>query len=328
MKRSYLWFLVQAAVSITLLTVLMRSLDLPALRDLFIRLPLWFYAASLAVVLAGQVVYAWRWRLLLAAAGVKAPFSLVLRQYFIGIFLNNFFPSTVGGDVAKVYLLGREHGYRPVTASVLLDRILGLGLLALCATVVLWSVSLPAPVLVAARFAVTAMAAASVAVLVVAAVGTGGLPNRIGWLGPGAVALAERVQRLRFDMAASLNRPALVGQALMVVGGYFIAVGAVYVGFVDIQRAAAPPLMLTTGIAMAISLLSNIPVSMNGLGLREQLHATLLFPLGIAPEIAVGLSLLLYGHLIVASLIGLFFWSRTGFSADAVQPAQSTRYRR
>src|SRR5687768_15863335 len=168
MRRSYLWFIIQAIVSVTLLTVLMRSLNLSALRELFVRLPLWFYGASLAVVLAGQVVYAWRWRLLLAAAGVSAPFSLVLRQYFIGIFLNNFFPSTVGGDVAKVYLLGRKHGYRPVTASVLLDRILGLGLLALCATVVLWSVSLPAAVLVAARLVVTAIAAASVVVLLIA----------------------------------------------------------------------------------------------------------------------------------------------------------------
>jgi uncharacterized protein (TIRG00374 family) len=320
-----LWFIIQAIVSVTLLMVLMRSLNLSALRELFVRLPLWFYGASLAVVLAGQVVYAWRWRLLLAAAGVSAPFSLVLRQYFIGIFLNNFFPSTVGGDVAKVYLLGRKHGYRPVTASVLLDRILGLGLLALCATVVLWSVSLPSAVLIAARLAVTAIAAASIVVLLIAAVGTGGLPNRLSWLGPGAVALAERIQRLRFDMAASLNQPALVAQAFAVVAGYFIAVGAVYVGFIDMQRAAAPPLALTTGIAMTIALLSNIPISLNGLGLREQLHATLLLPLGVAPEAAVALSLLLYGHLVVASLIGLVFWSRMGFIPDVAPPYQSTR---
>jgi hypothetical protein len=31
----------------------------------------------------------------------------------IGIFLSNFFPS-VGGDVAKVYYLGKHHGYRPM----------------------------------------------------------------------------------------------------------------------------------------------------------------------------------------------------------------------
>ena len=52
------------------------------------------------------------------------------------------------------------------------------------------------------------------------------------------------------------------------------------------------------------------PLRVNGLGLREQLHASLFLPLGIAPEAAVSISLLLYAHLVVASLIGLIFWLR------------------
>src|SRR5262245_37626610 len=93
------WVLAQAIVTIVLLVILSRSLDLTALRALFARLPIAFYVASAAVILAGQVAYAWRWRLLLDAAGVRVPFRLVVRQYFIGIFVNNFLPSTVGGDV-------------------------------------------------------------------------------------------------------------------------------------------------------------------------------------------------------------------------------------
>lgn len=313
MNRRYLWLTVQALVSVTLLTVLLRSLSLDAFRALFARIPVWFYLASLLVVLAGQIVYAWRWRLLLVAAGVEAPFAVVVRQYFIGIFLNNFLPSTVGGDVAKVYLLGRDYGYRTVTASVLLDRVLGLGLLAACATVTLWSLSLAAPVLIAARFAVTGITAVSIVALTIAAVGTGGLPGRVAWLGPRAVALAARLQRLRVDMAVSLASPALIAKAAMVVAGYFLAVGVVYVTFIEIELGNAPSFAMTTGVVMAVTLLSNIPISLNGLGLREQLHASLLVPLGMPPEMAVAISLLLYAHLVVASLIGLVFWLRVRF---------------
>ena len=128
------WMLVQAVLSMGLLVFLLRSLDLAAFRTLFARLPLWFYLLSLLVVLGGQVVYAWRWRLLLAEAGVRVPLLLTVRQYFIGTFLNNFLPSTVGGDVGKVYFLGRDHGYRVVMASVVLDRMLGLAMLAMWAT--------------------------------------------------------------------------------------------------------------------------------------------------------------------------------------------------
>ena len=110
-NRRYAWIAAQAVVTIVLLAALLRGLNLDAFRTSFVRLPVWFYLFSLAVVLAGQVAYAWRWKLLLVGAGVRAPFTLIIRQYFIGIFLNKFFPSTVGGDVGKVYLLGRDHGY-------------------------------------------------------------------------------------------------------------------------------------------------------------------------------------------------------------------------
>ncbi len=65
------------------------------------------------------------------------------------------------------------------------------------------------------------------------------------------------------------------------------------------------------GVVAATSVLSNVPVSLNGLGLREQLHVLLLAPLGVSNEMAVGISLLLFGHLVVASLVGLAFWMRT-----------------
>ena len=59
-----------------------------------------------------------------------------------------------------------------------------------------------------------------------------------------------------------------------------------------------------------MSLLSNIPISVNGLGLREQLHAILLAPLGVPREAAVAISLLIFAHLLVSSLLGLLFWFR------------------
>jgi uncharacterized protein (TIRG00374 family) len=302
------WMLVQAVLSMGLLVFLLRSLDLAAFRALFARLPLWFYLLSLLVVLGGQVVYAWRWRLLLAEAGVRVPLLLTVRQYFIGTFLNNFLPSTVGGDVGKVYFLGRDHGYRVVMASVMLDRMLGLAMLAMWATLALWLFRMPSPVLTAARLAVTGIAALLAAILIVTGTGTGGLAPRVAWLGPRGVALAEHLQQFRIDMAVSLRSPLLMLQAALAVIGYALAAGAVYVAFIRIQTGTAPPFMMTTGVVMATAVLSNIPVSLNGLGLREQLHALLLAPLGVPREVAVAVSLLFFGHLLVSSLFGAGFW--------------------
>lgn len=320
-SRKARWFVVQALVSGVLLVLLVRRLDVDAFLALFRRLPFWSYLLSFTVVLAGQIAYAWRWRLLLVASGVRVGFSIVVRQYFIGIFMNNFLPSTVGGDLAKVYLLGRDCGYRKVTASVVLDRVLGLGLLSLFAAGTLWSLSLSSAVLVAARLAVTGVAAASLILLWIVAWGTGGLPDRVSWMGTRAVGLARRLQQLRVEMAATVTL-AVTGQAAVIVIGYFVAVGGVYVLLITLLTGLAPPFGMTLGVAMTASVLSNVPISVNGLGVREQLHVTLFAPLGVSSEAAVAISLLLFGQMVITSLLGLVCWMQVPTRpADAVERA-------
>src|SRR5262245_30095090 len=127
MMRKHALKVAQAVVTIALLALLFRGLDIQALRALFASLSLTTYLASLVVVLGGQVLYAWRWHVVMAAAGAEVTTWAAVRQYFIGTFLNNFFPSTVGGDLSKVYYFGRTFGYRRITASIFLDRLLGIG---------------------------------------------------------------------------------------------------------------------------------------------------------------------------------------------------------
>jgi len=306
--RARWWLAGQALVTIVLLAVLARSLALDALRRVLLGLPLSFYLLSLAVVLAGQIAYAWRWRLLLKAADVEVPFTVVLQQYFIGIFVNNFLPSTVGGDAAKVYYLGGRYGYRTVAASVAMDRVLGVGVLASLAVVALAFTSVEATRLTAAQAACFGVALLVAGFLLLTRLGTGGLPSRVRWLGKRAVTLAERLQRLRLEMAAPLSRPVVVVEAAIVVIAYALAVTAVYQRFVTVQSGTTPPFFTLFAVVTATVVLSNFPLSLNGLGLREQLHASLLSPLGISPEVAVAISLLIYAHLLVASLIGLAFW--------------------
>jgi uncharacterized protein (TIRG00374 family) len=308
--RKRIALIVQSLVSIGLLVLLFRNLDVAALRKLYATLPLWFYIVSLAVVVGGQALYAWRWRQVLSVSGVPVTVGTAVRQYFIGIFLNNFFPSTVGGDMAKIYYLGREHGYRPIAASIVLDRLLSIGLLAVLATAMYWIAPDPSPQFTMTRAFITAIAVCLILGLVLAARGTGGLPQRLAPFGSFVVGLAERAQRFRHDMAGAARHPTIVFQSAAVVATYFFTLTAVYRAFLMLNTTAHPAyLTLLTAVTTA-SLLSNIPISINGLGLREQLHAILLQPLGVPREAAVAISLLLFAHLLVSSLVGLWFWFR------------------
>jgi uncharacterized protein (TIRG00374 family) len=310
--RKRLPLAIQSLVSAALLVLLFRSLDLAALRQLYATMPLWFYLLSLGVILGGQVLYAWRWRQVLSASGVPVSVGTAIRQYFIGVFLNNFFPSTVGGDMAKVYYLGRDHGYRPIAASIVLDRLLSIGLLAVLATTMYWVAPDPSPQFAVTRAVVTLIAVGLLGGLVLAARGTGGLPRRLAPFGSFAVGLAERAQRFRHDMAAAARQPHIVFQSAAVVTTYFFALTGIYRLFLSLDTGAHP------------SFLSNIPVSINGLGLREQLHAILLQPLGVTREAAVAISLLTFAHLLVSSLVGVVFWFQLPDAVKAHMPTQES----
>lgn len=70
---------------------------------------------------------AYKWQLVLASHGPVVRYRLLLKNYFIAGFFNLFLPSSFGGDVYRVVSL-RHHVRDPahMTSSVLFDRISGL----------------------------------------------------------------------------------------------------------------------------------------------------------------------------------------------------------
>ena len=298
----------QAAVSIALLAWLARGLDTHALGRLLLSLPPWYYAASLAVIVGGQILYAWRWWLLLSVAGVDVSLGAAIRSYLIGVFANNFLPSTIGGDATKIYYLGREHGYRTIVATVVVDRMLGLGSLAAFAAAAAWFVPALSARFVALRLVVTAVAVAVWAVITLAMVGTGGAQRWLSPFGHTAIALGERLQRLRLSMALLLRQWHVLAYGAGLVVVYFLALSLVYLWFMDLGGIARPPLVAVFTALTMTGVLSNVPISLNGLGVREQLHVWLFAPLGVPNEAAVAISLLLFGHVLVVSLAGMVLW--------------------
>ena len=46
------------------------------------------------------------------------------KLYYIGLFFNNFMPGSVGGDVVRIYYLGKTTNVVVATTSVLWERLL------------------------------------------------------------------------------------------------------------------------------------------------------------------------------------------------------------
>ena len=82
--------------------------------------------AALLLTLIGVVLSAFRWQRVLATLDVHVRLFQLTKHYLASLFVGNFLPSTVGGDVLRVTRLGTEVGdsAKPF-ASVVLERLSG-----------------------------------------------------------------------------------------------------------------------------------------------------------------------------------------------------------
>ena len=126
-------YLVKLLITIGLLGLILSRIDLDATRTLILSVPPRLLLLALALQLASNVVAALRWRLIMDRIGHARPFSFYLGSYFKGWFFNQGLPTSIGGDGIRILDLTRT-GSRAEEAfyGVFIDRITGLaGLLLL-----------------------------------------------------------------------------------------------------------------------------------------------------------------------------------------------------
>jgi uncharacterized membrane protein YbhN (UPF0104 family) len=81
-------------------------------------------ALAFALTILDRVLMAVKWRVLLTARGVRMPLSTAVRAYFASSFAGLFLPVTVGADAVRIFA-SRQYGAAEVTASIVVERVLG-----------------------------------------------------------------------------------------------------------------------------------------------------------------------------------------------------------
>jgi uncharacterized membrane protein YbhN (UPF0104 family) len=256
----------------------------------FGHLRLEFWLAAVGLYALTQIVSALRWQLLAQPLGFQGSLGQFVRYYFIGMYFNLLLPTSVGGDVVRAWYLDGGSGRRlPAFLSVLVDRLSGLlVLLALaCVAVALCPVPLPAWV------GLSVWITAGCAVL-----GLALLPGLIPWIGR-----LDHVQRLVQGVQLCLGRPRLlfttVTLSLLVQAANVVLVWLVG------QAIAAPVPASYYGILVPmVTLLTLLPVSLNGMGVREGGMILFLTPLGVPEPLALSLAFLWFSVFTATSLGG------------------------
>lgn len=283
----------KALASIALLALALRGVDLVAVRGQLAAAHPWTVVAAIALTIAIAVAHAQRWRIVLGCLGRGMRFACALRLVLIGYFFNQTLPSTVGGDAYRIWGAYRQ-GIRAgdAIASVVIDRLLALAsLLLMIGLGMRWLFELiPAP---SARWIV---------ILVVAGGGIGlAVLPAIGRLAP--IFQRWRLTRhvIPFAMAARTvlaHRRATIAIVALTFVGYGVASYVVHM----LARGLSVDLGVGDALLLfpLVTLVSVLPVSIAGWGLRESAMVVALGLIGIPAAAAFSVSVL-YGLVVLAS---------------------------
>ena len=302
MMRRSLPILLKVSVSFGLVVYLFNRIEIEGVLNVMGSAHGSYLAVVLVAYLATQLISALRWAVLARAVGFEKPLREFAVYYLIGMFFNLFAPSTVGGDVGRVYYLASSGpgskgkswiGWTATALStVIADRAVGMAVLIWVATAALLvfpAYEIPLPI----RTLTFGL----------------GLGLLLGWLLlPFIYHLLRRAiqplgEGLRIAVETYISKPRVVSKCmgLSVIIHFSQAVLHVLLGWaLDLQI----PWSYSFILYPLVGAFSAIPISLNGIGLREGGYLFMLQRINVSAEKALAFSLLWFMVGVLDSMVG------------------------
>jgi len=291
----WLTLVLRAAATLALMAVVLRGIEWPKLLLLLEQCDWRWWFVGFVVSILVQMLAAVRWAALARPIGFPYPVTTFVWRFFEGTFFNLCLPSSIGGDVVKAYRLADSTPGRLLAGcTVVADRLTGLAALGVLAGTAMiareWSLD--------------------VASIVAVAAGLLGIALLAFWLGVGSIdrlltLIPERHAARHFlsQLLPYAMRPSLmiraVGWSLLVQVG-----GSLAVAFVARGLGVVQPLSVWFAVVPLVALAMVVPLSINGVGVREGGLVLLLGPVGVSKDAAVAIGLLWFLATILTGLIG------------------------
>ena len=277
---------------------LAARIDLHSAAWLFLALAFTFLQIFIAVL---------RWRIVGVESGAPLPIRQAMRYNVIGTFFNQTLPSSIGGDAVRLWLVARSGaGWRAATYSIFVDR--AVGLIALAIVIV---ASLPwSSHLIADPYGRSALMLMDFAALAAGAgfLVLGALPwawLKKWWATHHIHACAVIANRVIFSPR---NEPAIAVLSLLV---HFLTV---VIAWCVVRSIAAPVGFTQTFLLIPpVMLITMLPISIAGWGVREATMALAFGYAGLVANEGINVSLLYGAVSFIAGAIGGLVWI---FSAE------------
>lgn len=288
---------VRIALSVVVLGLLFTALPFADIAAAIKRVPAIVWPTALALYMTTHLIGVAKWRLLVNAAGAGLSFRTAARAYYMGLFGNTFLPSIVGGDVVRAGVALRATKSKSgLVFGSLVDRLLDItGLAAVAGVGALLS---PRALDAQSRRIFLTLGAVLAVLGIGAVIFVSLIPiRRLPWK------VRRRLVDVRNAIVATAKSPAalvtafLMGmalQSLLTLLNWWL--GRV-IG-IDI------PIYVWLFVWPLAKVAGLLPLTQNGIGVREAAQAALFAPFGVPATAAVATGLVFEVVIITGGLLG------------------------
>ena len=314
-------FALKALISLSLIAWLLGRANLTQIWQTIEQAEPWLLLLAFIQFFIGYFITAKRWQTLLAAVDVPARVLGLVQSFSIAMFFNNFLPSTVGGDAYRMYDSYRlGAGKSRAVMVVFIDRVIGLSALLILALVVsLFAGEVAQQIPLLRVFLLAAM----LGILI------------LSWIvfGSGSAVLLKLTEGHHFiiRIASKVMQKLYAGfhlfqgrsdVMLKAIGLSLLLQINVVIHCIIIAKALhieIPTVAMFIIIPLAY-LIMVLPVSINGIGLRESVFVFFFGLYGVIQEQALAFAFISFGMILAQGVIGgLMFILRRRNDTDGGQ---------
>lgn len=307
--RKLIFNLLKIVVSAVLLYLILRGTNLTEIGRAIRTANFLLLFIAFSLHLLGFTISAFRWRLLLRSRGSDTSIRFLIESYIIGMFFNNFLPSTIGGDVYRAYdshRLGQSKS--SALAVVFVDRFLGLLALMIFALLALLNSNALTESIPFLFVWVLLGTLGMVAFVLIIFMPPAWLPQ---WIANLNIPFASKIKGILEAFLAFQGHRTVLFKAL---GLSILLQANVILHYYLISQALSLPIPLWSFflIIPLATLITMLPISVNGIGVRENVYLFFFAPFLVADSQAVAFSWIVYGMVVLQGLIGgvVYMWRK------------------
>lgn len=300
MKKNTIKIILRALISIAILGFLLYKIDLTQLKTVLSNFNPAFYLLGIIILIAYQFILAYAWKAALSEKNILIKQKNIFRAIITSCFFAAFLPSSIGADLVLTFNIGKSLPQKEhAPSSFLFIRILGFSSSLFVAGIALMFIAHN----FALRQVMVLMWVALLAIWICFWIAIHPKARRI------VEKLATRFKWLSFiykmlDSFSSFGKDRKIVLKIWLIGLVMVFLKTSIDYFMARSLGLNLPYIWFLALVPSISIITLLPISIAGLGVREGAYVGLFKNMGVPAASSFSISIMLFSLNIVLGIIG------------------------